>query len=396
MSGAWNYILILSISINLVMLTNHSAFPALQYDGLDQNDTCFNIVVARITYDINIREKNGRITLVQSSEQVPLNYSDMHYKDPVHSSVQYESDLAPYKPETDVVINATAFSPDEKSTPFFEVAIQVDQSIKTLRINGPRFWKYGLSGWSLGHPEPIDSLDILYEYASGGWHEVDGETFASPNNPSGMGWYPNEYLKRCKKNRLPGPQIESKNIPINNIQELTIPEGFGFFGKSWRGRIEHAGTYDSAWVEERHPYLPRDFDFRYWCGAHPSLQIAHPKPSGNIPVVLWGLVPASEVPDQRVSFHVPVETLFVFVKTESGLGVTKDMLLDTIVIDMRARKVFCSYRITLAEELRASEIQLRHIAIEDRQKQTELAAAINQNASSSTFIPLPPSLSSKR
>lgn len=375
---------------------NHTAFPALKFKTLDQNDCGFDIIVARVTYDVKIIKKQEKITLTQSKKQASLIYSDIHYNDPVRSSVEYESDLAPYKPKTDVIINATAFAPRGKASSCFDVAVKVGGKSKKLRIYGPRFWRLTPLGWVLEHPHAVDKLDVLYEYSSGGWYEVDNKTIASPSNHLGMGWYPDKYLKHCSEIRLPAPQIESTDTPIKSIDEIVTPEGFGFFGKSWRGRIEHAGTYDSAWVEKRHPYLPKDFDFRYWCGAHPALQIAHPQPYDDIPVELCGLIPADERFDQHVSFHIPVETLFVLVKTESGLGVTKDMLLDTIVIDMRARKVFCTYRIALTEELNTSEFQLRYIAAADRKSQRELAEKINGDASSSTFIPLPPGLIRKR
>ncbi|WON76729.1 DUF2169 domain-containing protein [Serratia sp. UGAL515B_01] len=373
---------------------NYSFFSALQYKGIDQNDTGFHVVVARVVYDMKI-EKNNQCALTLSSKQESLNYSDINYKDMSRSSVKYESDLAPYKPKTDIIINATAYSPHDQATPSFNVSVMIGNYKKSLRIHGPRSWLFTPLGWSLGFPKPIKQLDITYEYASGGWYESEDKTIASPNNPLGMGWYPAEYLKTCKVTELPAPQIESETLPVVSIKELILPEGFGFFGRGWHGRIEYAGTYDNAWVENRHPYLPEDFNFRYWCGAHPTLQISHPKPCDNIPVELFGLLPASEIADQHIRIQIPVETLFIFFNTEFRLGITKDMILDTIIIDMNARKVFCSYRITLAEELNVTEIQLRYIAVDHRQKQIDRATAMRQDLSSTEFIPLPPSLLNK-
>lgn len=370
---------------------NYTAFPAMLYEAIDQNDEGFTIVAARVTYDLLIPD-DGRARLKLSPTQSPLCKGDEHYGDPSKSSVMGESDLAPYKPKTDVVINAAAYAPGDKPAPFFGAAVQVGDQSKTVRVTGPRVWRHGLVGWSLEPPKPIASLDLRYEYASGGLYEVDGKVVASPANPVGMGWYPPEYLRQCKKTTLPAPQIESADKPISNIGEIVPPDGFGFIGRGWQGRIEYAGTMDEAWQEERHPLLPRDFRFEYWCGAQPALQLPHPKPLTEIPVALRYLVPASDVPNQAVIFDIPVETVFVFTTTDKGLGVTKDLLLDTVLIDMNARKVFCTYRVALSEELNLVETQLRYIAVDDRKAQQEQAAAMNPDPASHNFIPLPPSL----
>ncbi|VDY32201.1 Uncharacterized protein conserved in bacteria [Morganella morganii] len=78
---------------------------------ISQHDT-FHIVASRITYDIRINNRDGQSQLVISPEQSLLNYTDVSYNEMVDTSIEYESDLAPYKPKTDIVINATAFVPE--------------------------------------------------------------------------------------------------------------------------------------------------------------------------------------------------------------------------------------------------------------------------------------------
>ena len=83
---------------------NHTIFPALNYDSDNQQHDTFHIVASRITYDIRINNRDGQSQLVISPEQSLLNYTDVSYNEMVDTSIEYESDLAPYKPKTDIVI----------------------------------------------------------------------------------------------------------------------------------------------------------------------------------------------------------------------------------------------------------------------------------------------------
>lgn len=374
-------------------LINYSTFPAIGYKGTDTHKTEFHVAAARVTYDIKIMSPDGKSLLVISSDQEVLNYADIHFDDDIKRSVRYESDLSPYKPKTDIVINATAFSPGNRAASAFDVGVQLGKYIKPLRIHGPRSWIHGPFGWELSPAEPVKSLDIRYEYATGGTHDIHDKSFSSPKNPLGMGWYPKEYLKQCGEISLPGPQIELPQSPVTHISQPVRPEGFGFFGRSWQARIKYAGTYDDSWTKNQHPFPPADFKFNYWCGAHPSLQIPHIEPGNKLPVKLFGLIPASEIATQKLLFYIPVETLFVFVISELGITVTKDMQLDTVIIDIDARKVFCTYRVTIPESVKVAEIQLRYIS-EDNVKKMKKTPHI-QCPDTTAFIPVPLSLTKK-
>ncbi len=69
---------------------------------------------------------------------------------------------------------------------------------------------------------------------------------------------------------LPAPTIEAADAPITRWDAMPPPAGFGPVPPWWRPRQQHAGTYDEAWLAERHPLLPRDFDERFWHCARPA------------------------------------------------------------------------------------------------------------------------------
>lgn len=334
---------------------NHTIFPALNFDCHNPHHDKFHVVASRITYDIRINTRNGQSQLIISPEQSPLNYTDISYSEMIDASIEYENDLAPYKPKTDIVINATAFVPENNPVPVFDVGIQIGKYQKALRIFGPRNWVKEGNEWFLTEPEPISYLNIRYEHASGGTYNTGDTVFTSPANPIGMGWYPAEFLAGSDKTHLPAHQIESPDIPAQHISQILRPDGFGFFGRTWQGRAEYAGDY------HQNPSSQMPDNINYWCGAHPTLQIPHLKAGNKLPLKLFGLVSATEIERQHVLFYVPVENLFVFIGSGLGFSIPKNLQLDTIVVDMNLRKVFCTYRIALPDSLNITEVTLRYI-----------------------------------
>ncbi|TDR42419.1 hypothetical protein DFR29_1082 [Tahibacter aquaticus] len=373
-------------------LINHTAFPALLFDALDQNDAGFSVLAVRLSYDLNIRAEDGAAWLTFCKEQTPLCMADEHYAEPARSSVRTESDLSPYKPRLDVIVNGTAFAPGDKPEPAFGAAVRVYDRTTAVLVSGPRWWKRGVMGWSLTEPAPIALLDLRYELASGGLIEFGDKEFAAGFNNVGMGWYPAEFLREYKGDTLPAPQIESAEHRLRGISDALPATGFGFIGRGWRGRLEFGGTADAAWQEERHPLLPRDFRMDFWNGAPTVLQFPHPKPLSSVPIALQNFVPARDVPGQGIYLQVPVESVFALAGLASGVGLTRDLTLDTIVVDVNARRVYCTYRLALAEELDLMEVQLRYIAADDREHQRQLAARMNPDPATREFVPLPPSL----
>lgn len=370
--------------------TNLTAFPALLFDSLDQQDHGFSTVVARLSYDLDIQ--NGQLVLCE--DQGELVEEDRYYGEAGRSSTRFESDLAPWKPRMDLVINATACSPGDKPVKSFTAGLQIGDFTRLIKINGPREWRKMIATWQLSDARPITSLDLRYEYAAGGFYQLEGEEepVASPANTVGMGWYPAAYLKKSKAQRLPAPQIEWVTHLVEKIDRVSLPAGFGFYGRGWQGRLEHAGTYDEQWQKTRHPLLPKDFNFAYWNGAHPWLQFPFPEPLKSVPVTLRYFISASEVANQQIHINVPVESLFVFITTEKGAGIAKDMQLDTLVVDLASRKVHCSYRVVISELMEPAMTELRFIAAGERQQQLDLAKRLNNDPQASEFVPLPPSL----
>ena len=74
--------------------------------------------------------------------------------------------------------------------------------------------------------------------------------------------------------------------PVSNTEEISDPVrdpggryrpmAFGPIGRGWPSRIRYAGTYDQNWIDNVFPFLPDDFDTRYFQCAPEDQQIAVP------------------------------------------------------------------------------------------------------------------------
>jgi hypothetical protein len=102
---------------------NHTPFPALAFEGIDQHDQRFHAVALRQTLTWN-----DAGDLAFADDQQPLCQADEFFGEVQKSSVRQESDLCGYKPRCDVIVNATAYPPQcaDGSVPErFEIRLSV-------------------------------------------------------------------------------------------------------------------------------------------------------------------------------------------------------------------------------------------------------------------------------
>ncbi|MCW5187548.1 DUF2169 domain-containing protein [Burkholderia cenocepacia] len=162
------------------------------------------------------------------------------------------------------------------------------------------------------------------------------------------------------------------------------PAGVGIVGKAWKSRRELAGTYDDQWLAERHPGLPDDFQFRYWNGAHPQMQVPHLK--GDETIVLTNLVPVGtpgstvgERGNTILRIALPGHLPMGWVYTDQSLKFAP-LLLDTLSVDVSDAAnpvVTLAWRATLMKSVRAQRFEARFV---DRAGLERLAATSSGNA----------------
>ena len=235
----------------------------------DRNEPIFSVVVKR-TYQI----KPG--AMVQRCEaDHELRKIDQYYDNgvPEWATVQYESELAPYKPSVDVVVIGKAYAPRGVATAQMTVSVRIGTTKKSIIVFGDRSCEFREDKPPLfTEPQPFTEMELRYERAYGGkdLKSVPDIPFYYARNFMGTGIV----LKNLKDvvQGLALPNLEDPTdllTPERLILEeperwphQPLPQGFGWFSPTWYPRCCWAGTYpayldvETVTQEERLGLLP--------------------------------------------------------------------------------------------------------------------------------------------
>lgn len=302
----------------MLQLKNSSPFaPAIAlFPDEEGVDTLY--LVIRGTFALN-----GGLSLAE--QQLPPVPADEYWGEPGASSLKYASDMHLKKPSTDVVLVGQAWGKDGQAVDRVDVGIAVGERRKLTRVFGDRTWRK--DGQSFTPPEPFESLPLVYERAFGGIHEADPEqglVLAEEHNPVGLGF--RGQREESEAEGRPLPNIEDPQDLIESWGDAPAPQGFGFVAPAWQPRRDHAGTYDEAWQAGRAPYLPEDFDSRFFNSAHPDL-ICDGFLQGGEPIQVVGATPRG-----RLKFRLPICDFDVKVRI-AGRVETPPLDLETVLIE---------------------------------------------------------------
>ncbi len=336
----------------MLQLHNTSPFVAAMFGfpDCDGVDTLFVVVKGTFRCD--------GATVTVADEQCPVTLADEYWGEPGASSLRYASEAHLSKPGTDVVIVGDACAPDERPVTAIDVSVGIANRQKHARVHGERYWTEGIGGVRPSRPKPFVRIPVTYERTFGGRHVIDSEKdvfLAEPRNPVGCGFLgkraPHELLGR------PVPNIEDPRAPIEGPSSRGKPVGFGAIAPSWAPRMQHAGTYDATWEKSRAPYLPRDFDRRFFNVA--SEELVFPQClAGGEPVALLG-------------FHPKGLQRFDLPRCELGIDVTlaghKQRLayrLETVVLEPTQEQLSMSWRASLPVDKKLLKVEQIDVVLE--------------------------------
>ncbi|MBT8439898.1 MAG: DUF2169 domain-containing protein, partial [Gammaproteobacteria bacterium] len=189
---------------------------------------------------------------------------------------------------------------------------------------------------------------MVYERAFGGVHVVDEIVGAvDERNPVGTGFAGQR--KSGDMNGVPLPNLEDPNDLIADEKQTPTPACFAVTAPHWRPRLDYAGTYDDAWQSQRAPYLPEDFDKRFFNLAHPDL-IYPGFLSGGEPVEITNMHPGG-----TLKFALP------HVKLNAVVTMAKDTLeplfnLETLIIEPNELELGMTWRAAVPCDKKALKI----------------------------------------
>lgn len=240
----------------MAIFINFTPFSVAETVGVDGTGAEFYTLAAKATF---VWDEHGQTQLADA--HVPVAEEDVHSGEKGTSSVVVEADLVPVKPRVDVLLVGSIELPTAVDA--IEVTLEVGQRIKkSLRVVGERRWVGGgLLAPLLSSPVRFSSMPIEWERSYGG-AALDDPDRVELRNPNGRGF---ARSPRALEGTL-APNFE-------DLLERPLPVGFGPVGRHWQPRIGFGGTYDARWEEERFPFLPLDFDPRFYNCAPEDQQL---------------------------------------------------------------------------------------------------------------------------
>jgi hypothetical protein len=392
-------------------LVNRTPFPALAYSMVDTHDQAFDVIVMRATLTLRpdgqlvfadeqlplctsdtYHGEINKSSVAQESDLSPFKPKcDVNVIASAHApggkpSRRFMAGIRISRPGTSAPrprgLNPT-MAPSAEELARWEKQVQAGTLVceKLLVINGPRYWKSGLFfGWRLTGSAPFLAMPIRYEYAYGGENRVEQNYPEARNvrkkyrltpdqravhpdgpeqapvaheacmtNPVGCGFALPWYRNAMNLGKITAPLIVAPGEPIRSFGKAYAPQGLGIIGRAWQPRLALAGTCGAKWARNRHPCVPQDFNFEYWNGAHPDLQIAYP--IGDEKIDLVNLCPHDSPATRQdragntlLTMALPKRRICLSLKNQQGRVASINMNIDTLVIEPDQRRLCMVWR----------------------------------------------------
>jgi hypothetical protein len=293
-------------------------------------------LVAKSTFDFP--DEPGR-PAQDSAMQRDLVYADTYVGEPGLSAPQWETDFAFRKHQCDVIVNGAAYSQDAAGAEKVRVGVRVGAWKKYFDVYGDREWIN--LGPSLVATQPLRFRRQPFSYgtAFGGVDRLDPDDplpACYTPNPVGTGWA--QRANRGRVTGLPLPNTQSVDEDVSSPFGAYTPMSLGPYGRGWPDRIRYGGTYDQHWQDEIFPFLPPDFDERYYQSAPAEQQIPYPRSGTEVTVV--GMTPRG-----RETFRLRGCELPITVFRGRQVALERTVLPDTLAIDTEARSFSLAWRI---------------------------------------------------
>jgi len=355
-------------------LINSTRMTAGYNMGLEPSGRELLVVVIKGTFVLPKPGEQVRL----ADEQLPLIMADTFTGAPGFSAPVQEIDFAPRKHRCDVLLTGHARAPAGTQVTRMRAGLRVGPMEKSFDVVGDRVWQAGLTGIRASDPQPFTEMPVSYDRAFGGAdrHSPDDmEHVAYLPNPVGRGWH--KHLRNEWVDGTPLPNIEAIGDGVSFPTDRRKPVALGPVGRGWPQRACHAGTYDDAWLADVFPFLPQDFDERYYQAVSEDQQL--PLPKGPVEVRLEGF--ATDGPRHFVlpAFEAPVCIL-----PRNGEHRELRAELDTLVIEPDEDRLALTWRLTYP--LRRDIFELSAVLVGKRSRRWRPVCKQSEPAGSSSGV----------
>ena len=265
-----------------------------------------------------------------SEEQVTTTGECFTDDDPERSQ-RLPSDFALLKPKGECFVIGKAWS--QKPERMIGCSFKIGKIAKSFAVFGDRAWQRGISTRPTD-AVPFTQMDIGMERAYG------GPGFDA--NPWGRGREPMETES--------GPQVMLPNVEdsrglVSSPSSKPAPVVLGPLPVLWPARRKLAGTYDDKYMKTRWPWLPEDFDWRWFLEAPSDQQLESGFWRGDEPFEAHNLHPT--IPSFRSRMPGLTPRVFLDVVPPNGGAPSfreVRMYLDTITWDAGLGKLLLVWR----------------------------------------------------
>ncbi|MGO4870157.1 MAG: DUF2169 domain-containing protein [Roseiarcus sp.] len=322
---------------------NRTPFPCIGFHQYHRDSIEMAVLSVRGAFEL---VNDAPLLLAEKQDELELvdRYSG---DDPHESSLIRTADLTPYKPASDITVLAAAFAPGGVPKPRWAVGVTIGAVEKVVTVFGPRYWLPDHTfdnpkvaareivvkkrNWKMSTSAPAAVAPLTWRQAFGGKlprpADAEGIPDRCPTNGLGCGLVDAEHSPYGVP--LAAPTVEDPADPIIDWGRRDHqPQGFAPIPPWWRQRQQYAGTYDEAWVQDRHPILPEDFDYRFYQYAPPGL-IYPGYLRGDETLVLGRMHPDFE----QVRVQLPSLHLFATVRWRDGWLEQAALVLDGVHVD---------------------------------------------------------------
>jgi hypothetical protein len=316
-------------------ILNRTPFLAQFTSGMDKAGREYLSLVVKGTYAF----PDGPGPLRPARVQRPFVMADSFAGAPGFSAPVWETDFGFRKPSAEVILQGAAYAPDGHAAERVRVGLMVGRWSKQFDVVGPREWRVVGPAITATRPYPFERLAFSYDTAFGGVDRSD------PANPAPAAYAPNPHglgfgtiTGQARLSGQPLPLTEEPADPVTSPYGSYRPMGFGPVHRGHPDRLRWAGTYDQNWIDNVFPFLPADFDDRYYQSVLPDQQI--PRPDPGTPVVIRNLTPGG-----REEFLLPATDLPIRVRRGRETCIDGAVRADTLVFDTEARTLSMLWRV---------------------------------------------------